>query len=217
MIFMNNSLIPALKHRAKLKIRNKFLLEKDKFAGDRKKIQFSRINIGVHMATTFLRLARCFSAGLVIIFLFAHIAPAHAQTPQPTPVPDDAVNTISRGLYCPVCQNVTLEACPTEACSRWREQVRELIGQGKSETEIRQYFIEKFGMRTVGVPTDTTGQILTIALPFALVLIVGGFLAIQAVRRRSKVNTLVPEAAEQSIPLDTDYVARLEQELKERK
>jgi cytochrome c-type biogenesis protein CcmH len=165
-----------------------------------------------------LSLARCFSAGIVCLLLLALFTPARAQTPAPTPIPDDAVNAIARGLYCPVCQNVTLEVCPTEACARWREQVRELIGQGKNESEIRDYFIQKFGMRTVGVPTNTLGQLLTIGMPFALVLIVGGALTLRAIqRRRLMLAPDVPEGVDDAPALDMDYAARLEQELKERK
>jgi cytochrome c-type biogenesis protein CcmH len=154
---------------------------------------------------------------LLTFLTFIFITPAHAQTPPPTPIPDDAVNTISRKLYCPVCQNVTLEVCPTEACSRWREQVRLLIAEGKNEAEIQQYFIDRFGMRTVGVPTDTTGQILAIGVPFTLVLLIGGWLALR-IMRRGRLNLQTEAITLPDDPdLDTDYAARLERELKERR
>jgi cytochrome c-type biogenesis protein CcmH len=151
-------------------------------------------------------------------------------------VSDDAVNAISRGLYCPVCQNITLEVCPTDACARWREQVRDLLAEGKTETEIRQYFIDKFGMRTVGTPTDTAGQLIAVGLPFAIFALLGGYLAFRLLLFRSRRGGADSPFAAAGIdgvpppPLPTpnaergfgdevvasvDYAARIEQELKD--
>lgn len=162
--------------------------------------------------------------------------PAQAPTPAKT-VSDDAVNAVSRGLYCPVCQNITLEVCPTDACARWREQVRDLLAQGKTEDEIRQYFIDKFGMRTVGTPTDTVGQLLAIGVPFALFALVGGFFALRllAWQRGRGPDGASPYAAVgidgvpppppptpnaergfgDEVVASVDYAARIEQELKD--
>ncbi len=154
--------------------------------------------------------------------MILHITAAYAQVaaPTPRPVTDDEVNRISRGLYCPVCQNITLEVCPTEACARWREQVRDLLTEGKTEPEIRQYFIDRFGMRTVGLPTDPTGQLLSVGVPLALVLVVGGLLAFNILSRRRR---NVVSAADDGEPIGygdevvvpNDYAARLEAQLKE--
>lgn len=157
---------------------------------------------------------------IIALFGIGRIARAQAVTPTPAPVSDDAVNAVSRVLYCPVCQNVTLEVCPTEACSRWRAQVRELLAEGKSEPEIRQYFIDKFGMRTVGVPTDTLGQVVALGVPFALIVIGGGVLTVRAIRHRSaSAQRRAPEIGitdMTDMTADSNYAARLEAELRDR-
>ena len=52
---------------------------------------------------------------------------AFAQSPTPS---DDDVNRIAHQLYCPVCENVPLDVCGTQACAQWRELIREKLGQG---------------------------------------------------------------------------------------
>ena len=150
--------------------------------------------------------------------------PLHAQgspTPPLRTVSDDEVNKVAKGLYCPVCQNVPLEVCETEACARWREQVRELIAQGDTEDQIRQYFIERFGPQTVGAPTNPTAQLLTQTLPYVLIAVVGGAVIglslITWRRRQITENTTArqPSEPDRLAEMD-DYRARLEREVKER-
>jgi len=171
---------------------------------------------------------------IVLLYTPPTAAVSHAQvaptvTPAPVatfastaiPISVDQVNAVARNLYCPVCENTPLEVCPTDACARWREQVRELLGQGESEDQVRQYFIDHFGMRTVGTPTDTTSILITTGLPFGLILIAGLLVIWQFLRwyrARPKLATeIAPPAndAPDSIPLD-DYQARIEAELRKK-
>jgi len=148
--------------------------------------------------------------------VLVQIDAAYAQT-TPTPVvTDNQVNQIAKGLYCPVCQNVPLEVCETDACARWREQVRELIAQGYTQQQIRDYFVQRFGPQTVGVPTNITAQLLTVALPAALILIIGAVIAINLLiwRRRRVVVNEVPGVID--MPPADDYRTRLEEEVRKR-
>ncbi len=180
----------------------------------------------------------------VTLALFAAIPlrATHAQTSVPTPAPPtvptapisgaaavsaDQVNAVSRNLYCPVCQNTPLEVCPTDACARWRDQVRELLSQGQNEEQVRQYFIDHFGMRTVGTPTDSGSRLLTIGLPLALIAIIGALMVVQVIRRYNRRPVLAEAAFAPTVsdpraspPVEADFVeayrARLEAEVEER-
>jgi cytochrome c-type biogenesis protein CcmH len=167
------------------------------------------------------------SAGSVAAPLYAQgqITPTSGWTPTPRAVSDDEVNRISKGLYCPVCQNVPLEVCETEACARWRDQVRDLIGQGYTEDQIRAYFVQRFGPQTVGTATNPAAQFFTVILPY--ILIAGfGLIAIGSVmiwrRRRNGLDGLgfaqqaASSSAAEMAPPQESYRAQLEQEVKER-
>jgi cytochrome c-type biogenesis protein CcmH len=151
------------------------------------------------------------------------VGPVAAQgTPTPRPVSDNDVNRVARNLYCPVCQNVPLEVCETQACVRWREQIRDLLSQGYTDEQVRQYFIERFGAKTVGAPTDTVSQLLTIALPFALIGLIGVVVVFNLVRwRRSRYaephsENVQPENINGGQAPPGDYRARLEAEIRKR-
>ena len=78
--------------------------------------------------------------------------PLPRKRPPRPPVSDDQVNAIAKQMYCPVCENTPLDVCPTQACIEWRELIREMLAQGKTETEIKQYFVDRFGDRVLAAP-----------------------------------------------------------------
>ena len=58
---------------------------------------------------------------------------AFAQGSGPT---DDDVNAIAKQLYCPVCENIPLDACGTQACEQWRGIIRDRLAEGWTEEQI---------------------------------------------------------------------------------
>jgi cytochrome c-type biogenesis protein CcmH len=136
-----------------------------------------------------------------------------AQDGMPT---DDEVNKIAKDLYCPVCESTPLDVCPTEACRQWRELIRQQLAEGKSEEEIKQYFVTHYGARVLSEPPNRLAAYLAPALAF----LVGAFLLFRGFRMWIK-----PPAAETALPRQEtssdddadDYVRRLEEELKKGK
>lgn len=92
-------------------------------------------------------LAAFLTAAAALIFMAGRV---QAQTPRA--VTDDDVNRIASQLYCPVCQNIPLDVCPTTACSRWRADIRSKLEAGWSDKAVQDYFIEQFGARVIGTP-----------------------------------------------------------------
>lgn len=142
---------------------------------------------------------------------------AFAQDPTPT---DDEVNRIAKQLYCPVCENTPLDVCPTEACRQWRELIRLQLSQGKSEEEIKQYFVDNYGARVLSEPPRTGLNWLVYILPPVLIL-AGAFILFRSFREWTKPRAVEagsgPEKeAGKASPRD-EYIARLEEELKNRK
>ena len=145
-----------------------------------------------------------------------------AQGPTPT---DDDVNAVASQLYCPVCENTPLDVCPTEACRQWRDLIRQQLSQGWTEDQIKQYFIDQYGVRVVGEPPRTGLNWLVYILPPAIIL-AGAILLFRALRAWTKRPSSFPppvfgenggrqKRAEKEAPKD-EYVARLEEELKKR-
>ncbi len=112
---------------------------------------------------------------------------AVAQQAAPLPViTDDQVNAIAKKLYCPVCENITLDTCGTAACADWRDEIRQELQQGRTEQQIIDDFVQRFGDRVVGTPEDTVLRALSLVTPWVIIagllLIVGR--VILNVRRR---------------------------------
>jgi cytochrome c-type biogenesis protein CcmH len=135
-----------------------------------------------------------------------------SQSSTPT---DDEVNKVAKQLYCPVCENTPLDVCPTEACRQWREEIRTMLADGKSETEIKQYFVDYYGARVLNEPPN---RLVTYAIPMGIILF-GALLLYRGFQLwlRPTVETASGEAKRETNPVPQDeYVARLEEELKKR-
>lgn len=160
-----------------------------------------------------MKLKRLAPVVLVLLALAAWLVPtrlAFAQKPTPS---DDDVNRIAHQLYCPVCENTPLDVCPTEACRQWRDLIRQQLSQGWTEDQIKQYFVQQYGARVLAEPPTTGLNWLVYVLP-PLVIIAGAVLLVRAMRTWTKATP--PAQPEKSAPRD-EYVARLEEELKNRK
>lgn len=148
---------------------------------------------------------------LVLAFAFSRLV--SAQGPTPT---DDEVNRIAKQLFCPVCESTPLDVCPTEACRQWRELIRTMLAEGKSEAEIKQYFVEQYGARVLAEPPNRLVSYLVpaVAILLGVLLLARGF---QMWLKPSPTADEAPEDAKPDAPVTDPYVARLEEEIKKQK
>lgn len=136
---------------------------------------------------------------------------------QPTPS-DDEVNAIARQLFCPICANIPLDVCPTQACHDWRELIREMLAEGKTPNEIKQYFVDHYGARVLSEPPQAGMNWLVYVVP-PVAFLIGVFLLWQALRtwKRPLKEPVSGEAGEPVPSQEDEYVTRLEEELRKRK
>lgn len=142
---------------------------------------------------------------MAISILFA--LPVRAQGPNL----DDETNRLAKSLYCPVCPNTPLDVCNTQACVQWRAQIKEMLVSGKSEQQIRDYFVSQYGDRVLGAPPAEGFNWLAYILPVVGVVL-GGTIAWFALRNRlARGEASSPEA----MPIPSEYADRIEEALKE--
>jgi cytochrome c-type biogenesis protein CcmH len=155
-------------------------------------------------------------ACLVLLAAALWSGAALAQDPQPTPS-DNEVNAVAKQLFCPVCENTPLDVCPTQACAQWRELIREQLAAGKTEAEIKDYFVVQYGARVLSEPPRSGLNWLVYIVP-PIGILIGVIILISAFRSmRANAVAAAAEEAAPSVPTGDDYVARLEEELKKRK
>ena len=81
------------------------------------------------------------------LLLLTLLGLALAQPPQTAPPPDlsPEVFRIAKGLRCPVCQGESASESNSGVAQEMRRLIAEQLAQGKSEAEIRQFFVERYG------------------------------------------------------------------------
>ena len=148
---------------------------------------------------------------LALLFIVGLATPVLAQGSAPT---DDDVNRVAKQLYCPVCQNTPLDVCPTEACRGWREEIRKMLVQGKSDQEIKDYFVNYYGARVLNEPPN---RLITYLIP-GIVILLGALMLFRGLQMWIKPMATESAPAENDAkPVQQDeYIARIEEELKKR-
>ncbi|MER3547135.1 MAG: cytochrome C biogenesis protein [Rhodanobacteraceae bacterium] len=88
-------------------------------------------------------------------------------------------------LRCMVCQNESLDASNADLAKDLRHQIFEMMQQGKSDAQIKQYLVARYSDFVLYDPPLKTS---TIALWFAppALLVIGGIVVFVALRKRAR-------------------------------
>ena len=111
------------------------------------------------------------------------------------PVLQHRYEAINRELRCLVCQNQTIADSNATLAQDLRREVREMIAAGKSDDEIRDFMIERYGDFVLYRPRMTAQNFLLWAAP-VLLLLGGAFAVVRVVRKRTQEPDLEPESPE---------------------
>ena len=154
---------------------------------------------------------------LILILLVALSVPVvgFAQSSDPT---DDDVNAVAKQLYCPVCENIPLDACGTAACEQWRGVIYDKLKEGWTEDQIKDYFVAQYGDRVLAEPPKQGFNWLVYLVPL-LVFAGGGFLLYRGFDRWKEIAptaTKGKETLKKEDPSMEKYIERIENELKKR-
>ena len=100
-----------------------------------------------------------------------------------TPADEARYNKLIAELRCLVCQNQNLADSNAELAVDLRRNTYEMVGQGKSEQEIADYMVERYGEFVLYRPPLTKNTLLLWAGPF-IILLIGVSLLIRTILRR---------------------------------
>lgn len=151
---------------------------------------------------------------LVMILSILPLAAVSAQEANPNEPTDDEVNAIAKQLYCPVCENIPLDVCGTQACAQWRALIREKLNEGWTEDEIKDYFSNQYGDRVLSEPPPRGLNWLVYIIP-PLVFLAGAFFLYRGFSTWKQMGD-DDEISESEIEpeIEDEYMTRLEEELK---
>jgi len=152
---------------------------------------------------------------LAVFFSLLVVGAALAQDGSPRTPTDDEVNAIAKQLYCPVCENIPLDVCGTQACEQWRGLIREKLAAGWSEARIKQYFVDQFGDRVLATPPARGLNWLVYIIP-PVAILAGVFVIYRAFMAWKQPADELDSEQESASREDDDYINRLEEELRSR-
>lgn len=106
-------------------------------------------------------------------------------------LPDPAQEARARHLFqqlrCVVCQNESIDDSQADIASDLRRIVRTQIAEGRTDAQVRDFLVQRYGEFILLKPTLTPGNAVLWLTPFALIVLGGGYIWIRS--RRPAVET----------------------------
>lgn len=140
------------------------------------------------------RIITAFLAGLVF---YTTVALAVDPTQMPTPALQQRYLGLTHELRCMQCQNEAIADSPVDLAADLRRQVRDMLLAGKSDDDVRNYMVARYGEFILFRPRASWKNAWLWAAPGVLILI-GALVAVRIIQQRS---ALVPQDNE---PLEED-------------
>lgn len=140
-------------------------------------------------------------AGTLLIVMLLLAAAAAACTGASTEEDlERRAQRLDRTLICPLCPSETIDQSQVLLAAQMRVTVRELLAEGRSEDEIRQYFVDRYGERVLASPPREGFNLIAWAIPPVIVLVSALVLALVVREMLSRDRKARAERAKQVDP-----------------
>lgn len=144
---------------------------------------------------------RALVALLLVAAAVAAVPLATASSHSQSPV-ERRVAALGAEIRCPVCQNLSVKDSPSEVAASFRSRIRELVRAGKSDAEIKAFFVARYGdWILLSPPKRGIGLAVWLAPAFAIGLGLG-VAAIAVTRWTRRGRELAPHADRVAAELD---------------
>ena len=111
---------------------------------------------------------------------------------KPDPATEGRLKALAEELRCLVCQNQTIADSHAPLALDLRNQIRTQIAEGRSDTQIRDYMVERYGDFVLYRPPLKATTVLLWMGPFALLAFGAAFGVVIARRRRKEAASVAP-------------------------
>lgn len=125
---------------------------------------------------------------------------------------EETASRLETKLMSPCCMSGTVADHGSGIAIRMRSEIRTMLGEGKSEREVLDYYIAEHGQQILAVPEARGFNLFAWLLPF--VLLVAGIVGVTVMMRYWRSHQR-PTPALPAGPVDPRYLERLENELRE--
>jgi cytochrome c-type biogenesis protein CcmH len=134
---------------------------------------------------------------LTVVLLASSMTYAVDPTEMPTPELQQRYLGLTHELRCMQCQNEAISDSPVSLAADLRRQVREMLIAGKSDDDVRNYMVARYGDFILFRPRVSTRTIWLWSAPGVLLLI-GAAVAVRITKQRAAL------VAQDNEPVDED-------------
>ena len=139
---------------------------------------------------------------VAILGLMTFLSPAFALSPDEL-LKDPALESRARGLSahlrCLVCQNQSIDDSDAPLAKDLRTLIREQLVAGKTDEQVMDFVVERYGEYVLLKPRLTGETILLWGTPFAVLLIAGTALLLRRKRAEPAPETPLTDAERQAL------------------
>jgi cytochrome c-type biogenesis protein CcmH len=121
---------------------------------------------------------------VLLLLVVSGAALAVDPTTMPTPELQQRYEEITHGLRCMQCMNNSIADSPVGLASDLRRDVKEMLLAGKTDAEIREYMVQRYGNVILFTPPVSGSSLWVWVLP-GLAAIAGLLIGVRIVRRRA--------------------------------
>ncbi|MEQ1716909.1 MAG: cytochrome c-type biogenesis protein [Hyphomicrobium sp.] len=148
---------------------------------------------------------RAFKLSIVVwVLTTLTVSTATAELKYEDPI-EPRIKAVAQQLRCPVCQGETIYDSHSTVANQLKDLIREQVTAGKSDDEIRTFFVARYGDFILMEPHARGVNFLIWAFP-AVALLLGSLVLFQLLRRRrAQLVTTVTSVADTK-----DLIRRIE-------
>jgi len=78
---------------------------------------------------------------------------------------EERLYKLNRELMCPVCEGLTLEQSQSSIAIEMREEIKKMVIKGMTDDEIKNYYVEKYGLNILDIPPASGFNLLMWIIP----------------------------------------------------
>jgi cytochrome c-type biogenesis protein CcmH len=124
-------------------------------------------------------------ATLICVLLAGGTAMAVDPTEMPTPELQQRYLALTHELRCMQCQNEAIADSPVSLAADLRRQVKEMLLAGKSDDDVRNYMVARYGDFILFRPRVAPRTLWLWSAP-GILLLIGAAVAVRVTRQRAK-------------------------------
>ncbi len=164
---------------------------------------------------------RRYSETTFIFLIVSAIAALAACSTSNLPLPEDQLRAqaLDKSLICPICPGETIDRSQVQLANQMQAIVREQVEDGRSDAQIRQFFVDRYGERVLASPPkEGFNLVMWIAPPVGITLaLLVLFLVTKSMLRQGPTPALRPSNASSEHDVDLEaYLELVDKELGER-